>query len=75
MKSIRLNVKHQATSLPITLTIATYLLLDKLNVGEMAWGIYISIMVIIWIIAIVSLIVGLVGKHAEIMEDGKIVVE
>lgn len=72
-KNIILKGSNLGVGLPITSTIASYLLLDKIGISQIWWGVYIAFMAMLWIARIYLFIKTVwVDKHAEIKEDGSI---
>lgn len=49
-----INAANRSYNIPTVATIAWYLLLDKFNIPEWAWGMFILIFAAFWIIAILD---------------------
>ena len=50
-----ISYKYLPTRLPITFTMCVYLLMDKFQPSQLWQGVFYSIMVIIWLIAIIAI--------------------
>lgn len=73
MAIVKLDAKHINIGLPISFTIATYLLLDHLNVSQFVWGIYAVFIILYWILSILMFFQSVFkAKRAEILKDGSI---
>jgi hypothetical protein len=60
-------------TLPVSFTISTWLLLKYIGIGEVWWGVYYSLLALMWIVSIIVLIVNVSRKRVTINEEGKIV--
>lgn len=60
-------LKSLPMRLPILSTAVCYLLLDRFHVPGWAWGVAATIVVIVWIIAIISMVQS---EHVELFKDG-----
>lgn len=49
-------IKNSRPRLPVWSTIVIYLLMDKLNANDMAWGIVGTVCAIVWIICIIAVV-------------------
>ena len=50
----RIAYKNLPATWPITPTITLWLLLDRLGVGDVAWGVFYTLAAIIWVIVAVA---------------------
>lgn len=50
-----ISVKNLPARLPITSTAVFYLLMDKFNASPAAWGVGITLVVILWIVCITAI--------------------
>lgn len=50
-----ISVKNLPARLPITSTAVFYLLMDNLNASPVAWGVGITLVAILWIVAITAI--------------------
>jgi hypothetical protein len=48
-------LKHVAARIPITSTIAWWLLLDRLRASDLVWGIMGTLCAVVWIMSVVAL--------------------
>jgi len=69
MKKVTLSVKNTSLGLGVGRTILFWLLLDKLQVSGVTWGVFWTLTVIL---SILSLVDYFGNQTAEIMEDGSI---
>jgi len=51
-----IDTKNLPTRFPLIFSIVVYLLLDRFNVSDLIWGISITAVMLIWIIAVISFI-------------------
>ena len=50
----RIAYKNLPATWPITPTIAFWLLLDRIGVGDVAWGVFYTLAAIVWVIVAVA---------------------
>ena len=55
MKVKKITAKNLYTQIPVVGTITFWLLLDKLNVNGVVWGIFYTLSVIVWISVIAQI--------------------
>lgn len=66
MKVIR--YKNLPSSLPINFTVCTWLLMDRFPVPQWAWGVWATLLFILWVVSIIGL---LTQKTVDIFEEEK----